>query len=709
MRFSSALAVASLLGLGACVSVELDGDELQLPPIDGPTVEFDPSGSVIPFPNNLLIDQMTGLVNIPEQCGEGPEQTALREGVLNASDGFGTFKLAMRLTVTEAVGMTTLADNITVYRIASAGVPTNPAEEAAVPFVAFPSTTTRFDAACANATDVDSIIVVPLVPLTQNSTYAVAITRGLKTAGGADYLPSATWAFVRQAVNPVTVAEDGSLVAERTPFSPADEVGLATILGINLLWNAHAGALAFFDAATSHPREDILLAWTFNTQTTTTPLDPASAGSLAADLPGDLPLGMASIAGGNGQAFLIGALGATTCNAIGCAAVDDVVAGALVTPNYQVDTPNPLTGGDIIPGPWPDPRTPAKNGDSSVQIFATVPAGAEPANGWPTVIFAHGITRSKEDMFGIAPQLAAAGIATVAIDFVVHGSRAVQDSDEATLGCTGTPTFADQVQCFAPFFSPNLAATRDNFRQTALNLMDLAEAISACTGANCGGLNVDPNKIGFLGHSLGGIIGSMVTAQSSRIQASVLNVAGAGLVDFIENTDNLFFACGLIDALIDSGVIVGDKSDLTAVPPTGICTTDAWKAQASYQSFAAAGRWVLDPGEPATYAASWAAKTYLLQMVTDDAVVPNIMSNQLGALTGLTVAPARAGDGTTTPPGSISPSIFVDPNQSKFIEYGAANEFDHGSILAPSANTQQAQLGTIQMQIDAITFLGLNL
>ena len=54
------------LVLGACPSVTVDDNEGVL----GPTVEFDPANSVVPFPNNLLLSPTTGKLTLPQQCNE---------------------------------------------------------------------------------------------------------------------------------------------------------------------------------------------------------------------------------------------------------------------------------------------------------------------------------------------------------------------------------------------------------------------------------------------------------------------------------------------------------------------------------------------------------------------------------------------------------------------------------------------------------------
>ena len=77
----------------------------------GPIVEFDPSNRIIPFPNNLLIDPMTGLVNLPAQCNESATAKATREQVLNKLDGFGT-EIGPNLTAIKTRGPDAVLTNV---------------------------------------------------------------------------------------------------------------------------------------------------------------------------------------------------------------------------------------------------------------------------------------------------------------------------------------------------------------------------------------------------------------------------------------------------------------------------------------------------------------------------------------------------------------------------------------------------------------------
>jgi dienelactone hydrolase len=704
-----------LLALSLACAPDIDVDPGEgvddLPPADGPTVEFDPAASVIPFPNNLVLDRETGTLDLPEQCNESPAQTAIRTLVLNALDGFGTFKPALTVTFTEAVAADSLEGRVLLFRRATGAEPADPAAAEPVPAVVFPSVTQRFAADCSEAAIVNNAIIVPLVPLDGSSTYVVALTDGITTEDGTPFIPSLTWALVRQSENPVTV-ENGVVVAERTPFDPA--VDAERLLGLDLLWNAHAGALAFLDAATDVARGDILIAWEFNTQTTTAPLDSTVDGSLAAEAPTDPLLGVASIVpdGETPQEFIAAQLGIANCSPLNCDSVGDVVGGALIAPSYQIELPNPLADGDPVKGPWSDPISPASIGDETITIVAFIPEAAPPAEGYPTVVFGHGLTRSQGDLFAIGSQLADQGIASVAVNWVAHGNRAVQISDDPLQGCDGDPDPTDAPQCFSPILSADLPATRDSIRQSALDVLTLVEALKACGTANCGDLQVDANRLGYMGQSLGALIGTLVVAMSPDIQTAVLNVGGVGLIDVLEHTDSVQIRCSLVDALIAAGVIEGEPLD--PVEGTGTCLGEEWKTQPGYLAFANVARWVLDPADGANYLARFGARPILIQEVIGDAVVPNFVTNQMGALRGL--SPEAAGP-------SVDPATPSEPiagaTAPLWVTYETlpanggtgfpGNTYSHGSLLAPASAGLDGQIATGQMQADAITYLLTNL
>lgn len=750
-----------LMAVGGCPDIETDGDETA----SGPVVEFDPSNKIVPFPNNLLLDPSTGKVNLPAQCGETPTAKALRENVLNQLDGFGTFETALTVTFSEGVDMASLTDRIVLYKRASGMAAVDPGQATPIPLVTQLTTTVRFDAACATPTSIPQLVIIPRVPLEQRSTYVVGLLDGIRTVSGGTFQPSGTWRIVRSTENPVTV-QDGRIISDRTPLDPSKEADRAQLLGIDLLWKAHAGALKFLaddlPADRRAERGRILLAWEFNTQTTTDPLDPTVAGSPASEVDTTAPLSMVGsrtaginrtlppynqcAAGDNNtQCFLKVALGKgnyaignALCASVGCAAIGDVLVSLLGSKQYQIDTPNPYTGPQAkpIPGPWGHPTDPTMVKTEVIGVMTVLPATAAPAEGYPVVVFQHALGQGSSTALAIAGSLAAQGFATVAIDAVGHDTRAVRISNNAAIGCADAgappacsrqdcgPAPADFPQCYAPFLSPNLAATRDAIRQSVIDQQRLIAALKSCGTTKCGTLQVNATRMLYLGQSLGGILGSVTMSVAPDLKAGVLNVPGAGWVDILENTGTLRLQCQLVDGLIDAGILQGEKSNLAAMPPTGLCTTSAWKAQPGYRQFSVIGRWVLDSADPANFAGKLRARKLLIQEVVGDTVVPNQTTATEGTLLGLTPAMADRLASPQNPVASVA--ITTNATASKWVRYMTlapdaatsfpGNTFHHASLLSPTLAPlppgQQpppdGALATVRMQVDAITYLFAN-
>ena len=759
-KWLACIALATSFGATGCPSITVDEDEVGP---DGPTVEFDPSNKVIPFPNNLLLDPATGKVNLPASCNpnggtESATQTALRTGVLNTLDGFGTFKTTLNVTFTEAADLASLTDHVFVYKVTE-----NPGDSEPLPVTFIAGQTARFDADCENPAAVEQVTIVPLVPLDQSSTYVVGITEGVTTADGTPFLPSFVRALVRSAEQPVVFDDDGNVVSDRTPLDPTDPDDLATLQGIDLLWNAHKEPLLFL-AAKGQPHASLLLGWSFNTQTVTDPLDasiatsPAGVAQSTAALAGTIRLSVAlgiNLPNGvNGQQSLQALLPANSCQGAGgilpCQAVGEIVVSGLIAKQYQIDTANAFDATKPIPGPWADPLSPPEVKNEAIQVFLSTAVNC-PVAGCPTVVFGHGLGSSKSSMFAIAAQLGALGFNVAAIDFVAHGGRAKQVSNDPAIGCNGSPTAPNQPQCFAPFLSPNLAGTRDNVRQSIVDIHSLIASLKACGIAGCnpsttgaGPVTIDPLHIVYAGISLGGIMGSAAVATSDSVNAAALNVPGVGWVDILENTQTLAIRCSLVDGLIDAGILTGDKFNRTTV--TGLCVGEEWKLQPGYRQFAVIGRWILDPADPVNFTSKLAAKRILIQRVMDDAVVPNIATDTEGALVGLTAAAADCGflTGQVILP---SAAISTNPQTNKFVNYtniapggaapcAAGNSFAHASLLAPTGRcvttttticdprgavnangcpnsevcnaAADGSFGTGRLQSDALTFLSAN-
>jgi dienelactone hydrolase len=429
---------------------------------------------------------------------------------------------------------------------------------------------------------------------------------------------------------------------------------------------------------------------------------------------------------------------------------------------FQKPLPNAFDPAHPLQGPWSDPVHPQSQGGSDLDALIGIPTGTMPEGGWPVIIYGHGLTASKETALTFAGRATAAGFAVVAVDFVAHGSRAVRISKEPTLGCTGrcvdattitaqkpagdfyaTPTFCETAadcpgagdtcgkasvltggaanegaaptattagQCYDPFLSTDLAKTRDGLRQSVLDLQRVVLALKACgPGApmtsNCGGLAFNPTKILYTGVSLGGILGSVATAESPDIKAAMLSVPGAGWLDLLENTDTVEFRCPLVNGLIDAGILSGTK--WTGANTDALCLQDkaAWQGQPGYATFAATARWILDPADPANFGSKLATKRFMIQEVIGDTVVPNVTTERLAALTGVAAKAAMADAGTPPAPSAAITTPTVTEN--KFIRYmsDVANKYTHSSFIRPADLTPAGVTGFLRMQVDARTWL----
>ncbi|MEP6864200.1 MAG: hypothetical protein ABJE66_26505 [Deltaproteobacteria bacterium] len=770
------LACLLVLFASGCPDVKTDPGEGPGEGTSGPIVEFDPSNSILPFPNNLVLCATgtdstgapctIGKVAIPPTACESAASKATRTNVLDQLDGFGTFEAATQITLSAAVDPTTLDGHIVMYQRTHGTTAIDPTGAMPVPVKLIPATTLRFtEGQCTSPAMINAVTIVPLVPLEQKSTYTFAVLPGIKTTDGKDYSPSSTWALVRSKTDPVTVDDHGNITANRTPLVPGGDANgngvpdTKEIVGLDQVWKAHVAAFTFL-AGVGVTRDQTLVAWDYTTQTVTDPLDPNVPGSPASAVSSTTGfLGLQSVvcdvgptcpngydrtaepysqclAGDdNTQCFLkislavgSGATGAAIyptgnaiCGQVGCAAIGDVLGGVLISTQYQQPLPNPLAGGAPIPGQWSDPIAPTEQGGEQLQALVFIPASPAPAAGWPTVVFGHGLTSSKSALAAIAPQLAGSPdhFASIAIDFVDHGSRAIKITNDGACATETDPSV--NPECFQPVISADLGQTRDNFRQTILDLQRVVKVAKycgthACTSATASGtgptpstFKVDPAHIVYTGQSLGGIIGTTTTATSPDVVSAVLDVPAVGLVDVLEHTDTLQIRCALVDALIDAGVLTGNKSS-SASP---LCANQDWQAQPGYQQFSGIARWVLDPADGANFMSRLVTKKFLIQEVVGDQVVPNYATDIEGALAGL--MPQNADPATSAPP-PASAAITTNPTANKWVRYptlpamGAfpGNTFAHASLLRPANGTPDGQLGTARLQSDAITFLVLN-
>jgi hypothetical protein len=180
--------------------------------------------------------------------------------------------------------------------------------------------------------------------------------------------------------------------------------------------------------------------------------------------------------------------------------------------------------------------------DRPVPFVVVTPAGRPPPRGWPLAVFGHGYGGEMfSNAFLVAAGLAREGIATVAISVVGHGGGpegrllvGLSNGRTLTVRVPGRGVDLDAdgriepTEGLAPLTRGPFAALglRDGLRQQVVDLMALVRAVKGGLDVDGDGVVDTSGPIGYVGHSLGGIYGTLFLAVDSQVRVGVLVVPG---------------------------------------------------------------------------------------------------------------------------------------------------------------------------------------
>lgn len=575
------------------------------------------------------------------------------------------------------------------------------------------------------------ILIQPLRPLQPETRYVVAVTRAVQSTAGIPAEPSALFLVTASAT---PVSEQTAPVLDTLTAGQRQTLEVLRSQLIRPTVEGLAGA--------GIPQSSLVLAWPFTTQSigkSLRAIDAAAQPSTIAAQP---------VPNGAGGQLNTGNLG------LGLPPVADIYAGFfdttyyLATPSqenptaplstfWQADASQPDTaasflgqvpcGAFAVGATLPDGQTarpsastttcfpvPVAQSTQRVPMLVTEPNGnsgqSMPANGWPVVIFQHGITRNRTDMFAIAPALAAAGFVVVAIDHPLHGispdagATAMFRSDaigERTFdvdyvnNATSAPGPDGNVDASGTHFLnlSSLLTARDNLRQSVADLTRLSQSIvNLDLDGDPNTDEIDETRIAFVGHSLGGIAGGTLLGVNDTIGAATLAMPGGGIAKLLDGSLNFgpVVAAGLAAAGFNEG---GD----------------------TFETFLRFAQLVIDTADPINHAtAARAGHPIHMIEVIGDTVVPNSVpagptdaANHLvtidGPLAGTDPLYMQMGlDVVDNVDPGVTQELIVATDASGV---GAVVRFsagDHGSILDPSAS----MAATVEMQTETTNFLG---
>ncbi|MEM0911407.1 MAG: hypothetical protein AAGJ37_10560 [Pseudomonadota bacterium] len=706
--FSTLIASGFVLSLTGCGSD--DNDTITLPEVPERMVAiYAPSSGSLPVPNDLLFLGSEDLtLNIPVA---DPTNFSDPQVAINTLDGWSAFAPFPIEFSDLGTGLTLAPESV----VAGEGVrifQVNVARPEIAPGIIAPTgpVTSVVRELAANqeyavqVTGSESIAVVPLAPLEQQGAYMVVLTDALRDNAG----------------NPISGDSQYIITKSQTEISPTSSV--AGLEPVRQLVNAMESAA---DAA-GIPRESIILSYQFTVQSVGAATQTAKLALIDAPIAqGVMPMtGFSSLMTDTTPFTGVGAAdlykGSIALNyLLGTPSLDNPTA-PLNTP-WRAAEQLPLgPNGELVPNPFGENLSyantlPRVNGVEVAPLLVSLPKAAlcpKPASGYPVTLFQHGITSDRTSALGLMDSQAAPPTcrAVISMDQPLHGITeddpvhlALQAASggatgifegfvpgglrERTFGVdfinndTSAPGSDGNVDTSGAHTInlANLLVARDNLRQASFDLLQLQSAVPFMD-VDGGGADFDATDVTFIGHSLGGIVGSNFVAYSNQLQAAALANPGSGIV-----------------GLLDASLTFGDTIRQGVASAAGITTMDPEFA-ATYAAFLFAAQTVIDKADPANTAAFALVNNVptLLLQVLNDPVIPNSAplaplsgTEPMGRVLALTVTP------NTAPGQVVGDRLFTKLNTG-----------GHATLLTPAGPMGSADFLTVttEMQTQIASF-----
>lgn len=641
-KLAPAVFSAATLLLAACGGG--GGDTGKGPQTFDSLVLFDPTNAsaIIPFPfDGLYADSTKPTLNVPG--------TPAPLSDINQLDGFSTTG-SIFADVAGTIDYSTLPGHVLIINGSTGALLVQGTD-----FTIDRENATAADPLTGQQTPISSqrsrLLISPLKPLAAATTYVVAITKGIKTTSGGGVIASDSFRITSSAT-PVTDQTDPALAN----FSAAQKDKLETLRS-QLIYPVVQKL-----SAANIPPDQLVLAWSFTTQSidntlqlvakaaTATSIKVASTG-LSTGQQGIPGLGLAGVyLGITALPYNLAVPTPTNPTAPLTAfwhADPAKPDSGIFAPTKNAKSPVPCAAFAAAPGLSPSASTTAcfpqldasQTSVQTVPVIVTVPNAksgqTKPSSGWPVVIFQHGITQNRTNVFAVADGLARAGFVVVAMDLPLHG---VTTPTVAAGGTTvPNPFFHNQIFTGTPaaglvtgertfdldlennstgapgpdgiidgsgtyFINlQSLITSRDNLREAVSNLLTLSKTVTTLDLDGDGKPDTDPNRVYYFGHSLGGIVGGTLLGVDSNIRAAVLANPGGGVA-------------GLLDASKSFGPVIS----------AGLGAAGVKEGSDDYETFLRFAQTLVDSGDPVNYGASASAAHAIdLIEVINDLVVPN--------------------------------------------------------------------------------------
>ena len=600
-RVFTGFAFAAMGLVAGCESGSSTGPEpIDFEPAAPPAGEgfvalYAPPVDIGPYPNDIY--------NLPGQTLSVPVKfTSPLARALNTLDGFST-------TATVSAPFNAPIDPATVVPFhplaPSAGRPSVFVLDASNSVPLIPGI--DYEHRISNAAGTDGAILefVPLRPLKPRTTYAFILTNGIRSTAGVAASADTVFGLVRDAHVAGVMTGNPGLDALLPAIGPLIDAGAGLGLPANAIVNAWS--------VSTQSIGDIFGRLDERTRARTIRTAPTGRST------GDLGLGLPGLA--------------------------DLYAGFVEIVYYGSQTA-PLEGIWIVPPPGNDDPAPLPLGEPlRIPLLVSLPNARsglpKPAGGWPVAVLQHGITSNRTIMVAMADAFAQAGFAVAAIDLPLHG---VTDVNNPFYNAPGNPFGTterhfdlDNVGVLGDFAPDgtidngwqilnlnNPLNARDNARQAVADLIQLVRSLPTLDADADGALDIDGNRIHFVGVSLGSIFSTAFVAVNDDIRTATLASPGGPYTQFLYDPDAIDFGLPIRRAIEAQGLAFGSLG---------------------FDNFARDLQTILDPVDPVNFGAAAAVKhpIHVIEVLSDVAV-PATLTDNLARIMGLRDISATAVD-----------------------------------------------------------------
>lgn len=149
---------------------------------------------------------------------------------------------------------------------------------------------------------------------------------------------------------------------------------------------------------------------------------------------------------------------------------------------------------------------------------------------YPVLLFGHGLNDRRARAASLMERFGDLNFAVAAIDALHHGTHPTAEEGGGVLA------FFDFFAIDAESVSIKPLELRDNLRQSNYDRLQLLELLDAHPDIDGDGAeDLDMSRLGYVGTSLGAIMGAELLALSGRFDLAVLEVGGARFTSIVEN------------------------------------------------------------------------------------------------------------------------------------------------------------------------------